>query len=57
MCKLLASKGLKKSGGGPVGGVSGEWNKETDWSAEVLDFATIVMLKGSISPAQTNTER
>ena len=55
MCKLLASKRFKKKEGG--GGVSGEWNKETDWSAEVLDFATIVMLKGSISPAQTNTER
>ena len=57
MCKLLASKGFKKKEGGGGGGGSGEWNKETDWSAEVLDFATIVMLKGSISPAQTNTER
>ena len=56
MCKLLASKRFKKKEGGG-GGVSGEWNKETDWSAEVLDFATIVMLKGSISPAQNNTER
>ena len=57
MCKLLASKRFKKKEGGGGGGGSGEWNKETDWSAEVLDFATIVMLKGSISPAQNNTER
>ena len=31
MCKL---QGIKKEGG------SEEWNKGTEWSAEVLDFAT-----------------
>ena len=31
MCKLQR---IKKEGG------SEEWNKGTDWSAEVLDFAT-----------------
>ena len=48
MCK--PQRNSKKKGG------SGEWNKWTDWSAEVLAFATTVMLKSSISPTQTNTE-
>ena len=47
---MQTTKEFKKKGG------SGEWNKGTGWSAEVLAFTTTVMLKSLISPTQTNTE-
>ena len=40
---MQTTKEFKKKGG------SGEWNKGTGWSAEVLAFTTTVMLKSLIS--------
>ena len=37
-------------------GVSGEWNKGTGWSAEVLAFTTTVMLKSLISPTSLKSK-
>ena len=43
-------KGIQKEGG------SGEWNKGTGWSAEVLAFTTTVMLKNLISPTSLKSK-